>query len=808
MSGARTFVGRSVERALAVAAFSRNRSVFVTGPSRSGRSTLLTSVVRDLARPTVFLERRPNGVTRCGPRTTDRHPVAGEDDVAALIDALAHDIPLVVDDLDLLPYPVLAPLIDAFRTTPTVFLAAMSPRHVVASASAERWETLRPMFDQSEALAIPLPPLSLRETADLGDALRTARYGADRADDAWHMALHHLSGGSPALVREIVEAAAARGRLHALLPIDPQSDALPGAVVASAMKMLAPLDARERRILAALAELGPVPNGHLGSIVASDVLARLHDGGLLSAGADPSTSAVSGVIARMVTDSSDLGDFDDERRALARELLLLSRHSSRLTPGEEKFCARWADAAGDASLEKALARILPRAALALARSSSPCEALSVAERVLEAKPDATAFSALILARVALGEYSEAERLLDHYPVPTTKEEREGALHVHVSVLFSTCTGIDAALERLRTLADWAPDDEAWRLRLECSVNALSLSSGSAPDLPDNLTMLDPHADEETVSLTEACQAAFEASRGDSARVHELLHRRHQTHGMDVESNFTVFRLHAFALMMLGEDLDLVQRATRRRLLVARWEDRQDDVALLALTDASIQVIRGRPADALLSLGLIDGSPTEPVRIWCEVVRAAALVVNGDLVHAAAAIERIDAVSEDWGRGGFGAVRDTVCALFDAASRRPLAAAARAERVLEQAQRTMPILVPVLLRFQLQSGVPAEEVLERAELLTQQLDIASLHAFVDELRTMTGRDVARLEVLTAREREVVQFAASGFSNAEIAARLSLSVRTVESHLHHARTRLGMGRYERFSSVPASLAAGSR
>ncbi len=121
---------------------------------------------------------------------------------------------------------------------------------------------------------------------------------------------------------------------------------------------------------------------------------------------------------------------------------------------------------------------------------------------------------------------------------------------------------------------------------------------------------------------------------------------------------------------------------------------------------------------------------------------------------------------------------------------------------------MPILVPVLLRFQLQSGVPAEEVLERAELLTQQLDIASLHAFVDELRTMTGRDVARLEVLTAREREVVQFAASGFSNAEIAARLSLSVRTVESHLHHARTRLGMGRYERFSSVPASLAAGSR
>lgn len=808
MSGGRTFVGRSAERALAVAAVNRKRSVFVTGPSRSGRSSLLTSIVRDLARPTVFLENRPDGVTRCGPRKTDRHPLAGVDDVTALIDVLAHDTALVVDDLDLLPYPVLAPLIDAFHATPAVFLAAMSPRHVVASASAERWATLRPMFDQSAALAIPLPPLSLRETAELGDTLRTARYGADRADDAWQMALHHLSGGSPALVREIVEAAATRGRLHAFLPIDPQSDALPGAVVASVTKMLAPLDVRDRRILAALAELGPVPHGHLGSIVPTDVLARLHDGGLLSAGADASTAAVSGVISRMVVDSSDLGDLGDERRALARELLLLSCHASRLTPGEEKFCARWADVTDNASLETALARILPRAALALARSSSPREALTVAERVLAADFDATAFSALILARVALGEYREAERLLAQLPVPLTKEEREGALHLHVSVLLATGAGIDAALDRLRNLAAWAPDDEAWRLRVEYSVNALSLSSGSAPQLPDDVAVLAPHADDETFSLAEACQAAVEASRGHSARVHELLRRRQQTHGMDVESNFTVFRLHAFSLMMLGEDLDSVQRATRRRLLVARWEDRQDDVALLALMDASIQLIRGQPADALLSLGLIDVSPPESVRIWCEVVRAAALVLNGDLVHAAAAIERIDAVSVDWGRGGFGAVRDTVCALFDAASRRPFEAASRAERVFEHAQRTMPILIPVLLRLQLQSGTPAEDVLDRAEALAAQFDIAPLRAFVDELRALTRRGVARLEVLTAREREVVQLAAAGFSNAEIAARLNLSVRTVESHLHHARTRLGMGRYERFSSAPASLTAGSR
>ncbi len=808
MNGDRTFVGRSAERALAVAAFNRKRSVFMTGPSRSGRSYLLMSIVKDLARPAVFLERRPDGVTRCGALTTDRHPVRGEDDIAALVEAVGKDTALVVDDLDLLPYPVLAPLVDAFRATPVVFLATMAPRHVVAAAGAERWEMLRPMFDQSAALAVPLPPLSLRETAEIGDGLRTTRYGAGRADDAWHMALHHLSGGSPALVREIVEAAAARGRLDALLPIDPQRDALPGAVVASVTKLLAPLDARDRRVLAALAELGPVPRGHLGSIIPADVLARLHDGGLLSAGADATTVAVSGVISRIVDDSSDLGDLGDERRELARQLLLLSCQASCLTPGEEKFCARWAETAHDAPLESALARILPRAALALARSSSPREALAVAERVLAEDFHATAFSALILARVALGEYAEAQRLLDQYPAPTTKEEREWALHLHVNVLLATCAGMDTALERVRTLTGWAPDDEVWRLRVECSVNALSFSSGSAPHVPEDVTELSEDADEETRSLAEACQAAVEASRGDRARVHELLRRRQQTHGMDVESNLTVFRLHAFALMMLGEDLDLVQRSTRRRLLVARWEDRQDDVALLALTDASIQVIRGQPAGALLSLGLIDVSPSEPVRVWCELVRAAALIIDGDLLHAASAIERIDAVSDGWGRGGFGAVRDTVCALFDAASRRPLAAAARAERIFEQAQRTMPILVPVLLRLQLQGGAPVEDVLDRAEALAAHLDIAPLNAFVDELRAMTRREVARWEVLTAREREVVQLAAAGFSNAEIAERLTLSVRTVESHLHHARTRLGMGRYERFSSVRASLSSGSR
>ena len=44
-------------------------------------------------------------------------------------------------------------------------------------------------------------------------------------------------------------------------------------------------------------------------------------------------------------------------------------------------------------------------------------------------------------------------------------------------------------------------------------------------------------------------------------------------------------------------------------------------------------------------------------------------------------------------------------------------------------------------------------------------------------------------LTAREAEVVDLVRQGFSNREIASRLFLSVRTVESHLYRAMQKLG-------------------
>jgi two-component system response regulator NreC len=45
-------------------------------------------------------------------------------------------------------------------------------------------------------------------------------------------------------------------------------------------------------------------------------------------------------------------------------------------------------------------------------------------------------------------------------------------------------------------------------------------------------------------------------------------------------------------------------------------------------------------------------------------------------------------------------------------------------------------------------------------------------------------------LTAREAEVLRLIALGHTNAEIAAGLSLSIRTVESHRKHIQQKLGL------------------
>jgi len=59
-------------------------------------------------------------------------------------------------------------------------------------------------------------------------------------------------------------------------------------------------------------------------------------------------------------------------------------------------------------------------------------------------------------------------------------------------------------------------------------------------------------------------------------------------------------------------------------------------------------------------------------------------------------------------------------------------------------------------------------------------------------------------LTKREREVVTLAAQGLSSKEIADRLVLSIRTVDNHLHHSYSKLGIASREELIQIGPSLA----
>jgi DNA-binding CsgD family transcriptional regulator/tetratricopeptide (TPR) repeat protein len=110
----------------------------------------------------------------------------------------------------------------------------------------------------------------------------------------------------------------------------------------------------------------------------------------------------------------------------------------------------------------------------------------------------------------------------------------------------------------------------------------------------------------------------------------------------------------------------------------------------------------------------------------------------------------------------------------------------------------------------QLGMPFEEAratLERSELAMDVDGLTAAALIFDRLgakpwsdrsrRLLRSRGVLRTTaprgdgVLSAREAEVARLAAEGMSNAEIAARLYLGVRTVETHLHKAYVRLGLG-----------------
>lgn len=81
------------------------------------------------------------------------------------------------------------------------------------------------------------------------------------------------------------------------------------------------------------------------------------------------------------------------------------------------------------------------------------------------------------------------------------------------------------------------------------------------------------------------------------------------------------------------------------------------------------------------------------------------------------------------------------------------------------------------------------VIEGRRFLSASLAERVIDAYARQA-TETARPLDRYELLTSREREVLQLAAQGMSNAEIGERLSISHRTAETHRANLLRKLGL------------------
>ncbi|GAA4174556.1 response regulator transcription factor [Gryllotalpicola koreensis] len=177
---------------------------------------------------------------------------------------------------------------------------------------------------------------------------------------------------------------------------------------------------------------------------------------------------------------------------------------------------------------------------------------------------------------------------------------------------------------------------------------------------------------------------------------------------------------------------------------------------------------------------------ERLETWIEIEYARTLAHTGRLAEAHALVHRLTpivaAAGDDW--ASFGLMRARVS--VKAASGQSARAEMLARSVALRLEGAAPALAELMLRepragVELAASASAVPEAETSDGATER------DAVVTPI-TPALRGLAK--VLSGRELLVARLAAAGRTNAQIASELFLSVRTVESHLHHARVKLGV------------------
>ena len=240
------------------------------------------------------------------------------------------------------------------------------------------------------------------------------------------------------------------------------------------------------------------------------------------------------------------------------------------------------------------------------------------------------------------------------------------------------------------------------------------------------------------------------------------------------------------------------------LLISAWQGDERTFTELAVPAARTAVTGwwrtvlfnglGRFEEALQAGGA--GEPERVFSTWVlpELVEAAAL--SGDVGRAADALERFTSVAQaggtEWALGMLARSRALVAgdeAFF-------LEAVERLGRTRMRAQLARAhLLYGESLRGDSSRRADAREQLRTAFALLSEMGIEAFAARAERELLRAGESAPRRArraggELTAQEAHIARLASDGLSNPEIGARLFISPRTVEYHLHKVFTKLGI------------------